>query len=674
MLGAMVRKTTAALVRLAFVGVWWLGCGGPQVTLTHPMLRTPDAAAALAARLPLGADACAVARRGAVSERRRALLAPMSAGGPLMWSSGPFSAYAEARRSNHTGQRALRVLLRVDDMHDARLWLTERAPVAVEWSTRDECASGEAECWQLHARSLDERTILVSQGIWDARDTGEETRCARLALEHPEAFEVSARREGSVVESIGGGGYARTQTHLEPTSDGIEQHESIYVDIDADMELLMDLLQRANDSTQSSATRTRREPTEDGWNLRTTFAWEDLELSAEDERRARAAMMHEQREGQPVPVERVTLTNRDLVWQQVQLRRTRLAQTRNQDLRREQAQELGTLLSNALQAHPNDEPFAEELVSVLLDPLGDGHGAAEVAARMATARPENARHWKVVRRRALAVVGVDALRNALVEDGVLNAREAAAAAPMLRSFVADYEWAEGAWIIARRAERIARRPRRAEANLALSSTLETLVTLLLQDDAASEALFVVLTTEETLAPGAHGTGGRVITWSDGGRSTRVAASTTGHEPREISRELLVGLDGMTVDLAVFTSPYDEDAPPSASLRVRGRITGAEFQMTDATTLRLGRRTVQWGRVPGLLATPFEGLSSRLFPPPELEVEFSSEAAATAAAEAAATEPVLECTRFEATLECGASPELDATRRAWRRVVTADLTR
>ncbi len=193
--------------------------------------------------------------------------------------------------------------------------------------------------------------------------------------------------------------------------------------------------------------------------------------------------------------------------------------------------------------------------------------------------------------------------------------------------------------MAARAERFARRPRRGGANLGLSGTLETFVTLLLRDDAPSEALFVVLTTDHVIPTGVHGTPGRQeITWTQGGRSTRVAASTTGHDPRQISEEILVGLDGATVELVVFTSPYDENAPPSASLRVRGRVAGGEFQMTHATALRLGRRPVRWGRVPSLPTTLFQPLAGRPFPPPDCELALSRAAAPPPSAATSAPAP------------------------------------
>ena len=107
---------------------------------------------------------------------------------------------------------------------------------------------------------------------------------------------------------------------------------------------------------------------------------------------------------------------------------------------------------------------------------------------------------------------------------------------------------------------------------------------------------------------------------------------------------------------------DPAAEPQRSIRVAGRIEEADLRVTAASV------RPDWNALARYVANPFAELEGRLFPPPDMQVEAESEDVAAAIVAAADQEPVLRCTQRESLVHCAVSPELDVTRRAWRRVV------
>ena len=327
------------------------------------------------------------------------------------------------------------------------------------------------------------------------------------------------------------------------------------------------------------------------------------------------------------------------------------------------------LLQRALRVYAADEAMNEALAHLLLDELHDGAAAAEIATQALARNPPDPEKWRLLRRRALSSVSADALRDALVEDGVVGRRDAERAAEALVGFSArDYETAEGSLIAARRLERLSRRTRRLRTPIALpiASVVEALLSFV-DEDGPSQHVFLMLLVDEGLEQGSWGNeDGRVLTWRQGAQSIRFGAGLT-NQPlslRDVANGLFVDLNDVDVELVIGALPMGSapSAEPSASVRVRGRIEEADLRVVAASV------RPDWNALARYVALPFAELEGRLFPPPDMQVEAESEEVAAAIVAASEEEPVLRCSRRATRVDCAVSPELDVTRRAWRRVV------
>lgn len=650
---------------------------GPRVTTTAaPTLALPDAAAALAARLPSGADACVVARHGAVADRRRSLVRGLSSGRDLAWSNGPFRAYAEARQGGHgrVGRVASRVLLRVEDLALARRWLTEVAPIQVRWLEHDPCRDGELACRTPHARLLDERTLLVAQGEWYGVDAeGEENRCAALALEHRDAIEVASMT--TWVGGVNEDGERRPipapyQSVLRPTRTGLAQEALLALGAGGSVLEVEHLVHELVTRNASAASDSQVRATPRGVEVRVRYQWEDLRLQADDDRRVRRAMLLDQRGPPILPLDEVEIAHRDRVRAQVALREDQLEATREGSLRDARRSELMELLERAVRVHTRDTNLATRLYDLWLE-AGRAQDAAELAGTLRTRFPSRARHWSVARRRAFAAVGAEPLATALVEDEIVARRDASRAAEALVPLAGDYEWAEGAWLAAQSARRLRLPMRPASARLPATSTVESLVTLLLDDAAPRRAVFAVLQGRATGAAGVFGgADARIVTFGERGATVSVGAAVTDQNLRALGRTLATLIEETEVDLLLMVRGFgDASGPPDAALQVRVRREGDQIVVRRASTVRREGRALRWDRLGPLLGVPFAHLTPRMFPPPELRVTLPTIEDAARAETRSEEESVLQCASFDEQLECSASPELDVTRRAWRRLMT-----
>ncbi|MBX3251001.1 MAG: hypothetical protein KF901_27740 [Myxococcales bacterium] len=671
-----------------------VACASAPPPPVAPRVPPDDGAAVLASRLPVGATACAVARPTMLSERQRELVRELSST-PFAWAAGaPIVAYADATQTRD-GRRATRVLLRVTSVEEARTWLETQAPVRVEWTDEPACRGDDARCWRWTARALDAGTITVSRGPWgerpdrgDREDRGEwhdrgagagvEVRCARLARERRDALEITIRTPS-------GGGFELgapldTQIVLERDTVGVRWEELTRLPHDLPFEIFEHLERAAAPhepgAVLSSAASYERRLTRDGVHARARLRWEDLELAIDDERRVRAALAAEARAHEPVPVHTLPVERRELLDAQVGLRLTRLRQATPAEAD-VQAEALRTLLERALDFYPGDAALAQHLTTALLH-LGDGRAAADLAEEVLAAGPPDPDAWRVRRRQALALVGAPALASALREDGLLRAREADAAARVLTAFDRRYEVAEAAWIAAHQMEGAVPRGARVApmVEVPMVSLLETTLALLDMEGLA-RSLHVILRVDAPLPAGVSGPAEvPVVSWREGDRGVRVAASTTASQDhhRGLWREMLRGLpDEAEAELLVVLLPFGgSPGAPDGAARLRGRLSGGALRLSAARFVPA--LEVRWERVAELVAEPLAGLESRLFPPPDLDARFPSAEDATEAVRRAEDEPTLRCEARGVEVRCQASPELDASQRAWRRVVEPWIVR
>lgn len=643
-----------------------------------------DAAARLAARLPSGADSCAVARVTDVSARRRPLLRELSSVDAFAWAPGaPTLALAQVGRRGPDGRESRRVLLHVDDVATARRWIVDEAPLRVLWVEEDPCRSGARECRRWHARALDAHTIQIARGPWGdegygERGPGTQRRCADLAHRRPEAIELAIERQGLgvVVDDLGTPFGSPGVDHSvvmigEPL--GVRWEEDLVLPTELPLEVLEVLLETREDSRASvlaaAATRESRR-TAGGVRTIARIRWEDLELARDDAERLRIARVQAERARAPIDPNAIDVTDRALVDRQIALRRELMQQAAGGGAPAH-AEALKILLERAVEVHPDDAELVGALVRTLTE-LGDGELAARWATRMLEASIGDAEHWRQWRRRALAHVGADALEDALRSDGLARGNDASLAAEVLVAHASRYEAAEAAWLASRTFARLGPRPTRiAPAALPAESAFET-VLLALNVEGLARSLHAVLTVDAPLASRVGGTiEAPIVSWSEGRRGVRVGASTLASSDglRGFGIELANGLpEGATFELMVALLPFGGDPRrPDAMARARGRVReGTLVVDAFASTPRV---TLRWENVPRYLAQPLAELESRLFPPPDLELELDTEADALVVLERARSEDAaLDCVVREARVRCQTTPEREVARRAWRRVV------
>lgn len=669
-------RLTSRLILFALVGCWSVGCGSaPQAH--HGVVGLPTAGESIALLLPPGADVCTVSRTGAVSDARRALVRRVSGTGPIAWTAGaPFVAYVEAIQRGYA-RGAFRAVARVSDLARARQFLEQDAPVRVGFD-EESCPSTSRSCWRAHV--VDQRTIRLSMGEWDSEIQGAELRCARMAREHPEAIEVGVSRHVAAFgEELGEQlvqlGYDvpgfESELVLEMSDYGITRTERIDVRLDSEAEAVhfVRMLQR---ESSAAASRRRTRITGEDVMLELGFVWEDLELAERDDQRMRHAQALAAQDQLPLPVRDVDVRNLALVRAQLELHERRMQDTSSNE-RYGHARALQTLLTRAIQVYPADEWLNGKLAALYLDELHDGAAAAEIATRMLAHGPNDVRAWQLLRRRALSAVGATELRAALIEDGLFDRRSVDDVAEALVGFSGrDYETAEGALEavggLAVRSRRMRRLP--APVALPIASVVEALLNFV-DEDGPSQHVFMMLEVDATLDQRAWGSpDARVLTWPSGARSIRFGASLT-NQPlalREVANGLFEQLNDVDVELVIAAMPMGSDPRElrnrggATSVRVRAHIEEADLRITESSA------RADWDALARYVALPFAELEGRLFPPPDMQVEAENETIAAAIVAASEAEPVLQCEHRAAIVECTVSPELDVTRRAWRRVV------
>lgn len=672
---------------LVLIAMSALGCGGspPVGPLLHvEHAAAPDELDRLLARLPGGADRCAGARIGAIASERRELVKRLSASSHLAmlsWGSDtPIAAFAEVRQeSPANGRQSTFALLRVSDVARMRTYLESHRELRVRWSDGDAACPG-ADCWRYRAERVDDTTVRIRRGPWRERGRGTEMRCVDLARRYPEALEVSSRTAADGLFSSGasGGGLGLDLASvLLPRGSGLRRVEQYRLP-DAEMadEIVM-LLQNLRDDPGGIGAIAEQTKVAHGdlLEVRTDVRWEDLELLAGDEARYREAVALEASALRPLPLREVVIDDLAMVREQVALRSDALGDL-PPDERAVAVRELRELLERAANAHPGQDALVERLVELLLRELGEGEAAARWAEQVIARGPRDIRAWRVRRRAALARVGEAPLAEALLADGVVRSgRRAREAAAVLSQLPRDegYEIAEGAWLSAETLAGLRPRLRRARGTLPLESLGELLLTLA---DGIGTSRSVHVRAEGAATDGAavHVRAG-VVSWVAGGRLTSAGATSTDAPDGgyRMLREITQGLEGR-VRLTLALTPIGGDlSAPEALVAVDGDVHDGVLDLRRASAVEEGRErtAVRWERARALVGDPLRGYEVRLFPPPNLYVDFADAPEAEAFLDRSADSDAISCIRMvrrEAQVRCNASPQRDSTRRAWRRAM------
>jgi len=610
-------------VRSAAWTVLLVACGGASVRDVPDLpLHVPDDAERLATELPAGADACVIARPGALPVTSRPLAQRLSAGGRLAWTPAPVAVYAEASQVGSTGRKSVVIRMRVADLDETRTFLSEHAPVEVRFDVPEPACPG-PECWRFRAEVVDQDTLLVRRGPWDTGRRGVEAECVLALRDRRDAYEVAVRNPVPLLAELDfeSGLPVQVETRLEPREGGVRHVQRVRDDEGAFDFPLLD--EDGLPQLDVLATRTRRVRLDDGVVTYTDVAWEDLRLALDDARRMDQAIARERHEAIPQDVEQVDVADPDALREQLELRRAQLAQSGE----RTDAEPLRRLLERARDETPEDHELAGELHALLLDPLGDGQSAFELAEAVLGDEPYDPREWQLRRRQAAAILGASRLGPLLVEDGVVARRDADAAAEVLARLeaIGDYEWAEGAWVassaLGSRAPR-GRPVRRGE--LPLVSLVETALMLAedVEHETPSMSVYAVLRTRGVDVGATGPEEARVLTWADGAERVRVGAGATDAPDflRGLGRGMVDGLEDARVSLMLALVPFG-GAPeaPASVVVLEGRVSGERLVVERAAGRGTARTVRDFGAVARLLGEPFAELESRLFPLPDLEV-------------------------------------------------------
>ena len=681
----MARVLGVALLLLA-----GLGCerSTPSTTLLHAgPAGAPDELDRLIARLPPGADRCAGARVGTVPAERRDLvrrLSGLDTRGPLAWSSGaPIAAYAEVQQENpERRRRAIFGLVRVSSVEATRTYLDRHPGMHIRWTEGGDPCPG-ADCWELRAEPVDERTVRIRRGPWEDHGRGTEVRCVDLARRFPDALEVSAWTAADGLFSSGasfadeGLGFDVASV-LAPFGRGLrrlEQYRLPHADLADEIAMLLQAVREEQGGIAAIAQQTKVAQG-DVLEIRTDVRWEDLVLLRGDEARFNEALAMEAAARQPIPLPEIDVEDVDMVSEQVVLRLAAL-QTLPPNQRRPSAEALRGLLERVVEAHPGHEVFAHQLADLLLDELGDAQAVVSLAGAVLARGTQDPRLWRLRRRRALARVGPDGLAEALVDDGIVtSARRAREAAAVLTRLGASdaYERAEGAWLTAEALEQAAPRLSRASGRMPLDAVAEVLLTLA----DASDSTRSVHVRASSAAPEGAATrmlGPGVLEWTEGRQRVRAGAESTDAPDGafRLLRNVMAGAVGRVRVVLALTPIGGDLVPPEAVIAIEGEVEGDELVLRRASRLEegRGRTAVRWKRVGPLVGEPIAGYEVRLFPPPNVHVSLDDAAEAESLLERLEDEDALSCirmTRQEAAVRCNVSPQRDVTRRAWRRVM------
>jgi len=630
----------------------------------------PDAAVELAARLPRGADSCAVARTGALSSLRRSLYLRLSHGHPLAFlPDAPFVAVATALRVLPNRSRARVVLVRTSAGPDVvRHFLDERSGLRLDWSTGADARPG-----FVRARFVDEHTVELANGRFpESVAQGVGARCAELASKYPVAFEVASRRGESLF--VGGLGpeleriefRASTTDHrlrIERTTtfggDESGFHASAIPEADGPgfgrlpARVLAESVEKSVDGRQIQHTM--------------SFWWDDLALASADEGRARAGALADRATHQAQPAGSFDVTNIEAVRVQRELWRARgeAFGSSGIDARRQ----LRVLLERAIGAHPQEADLRRDLFELLVRGLGDAPAAARAAADAIRDGVGDSAEFAQLRREALAQGDPRGLAEALASDGVVPPRLAPDAAVALAAAVvegADYAFAEAAFIAGRA---LIARAYRGAARRVAPTTLDL--------EAIPDALAV-------LAEAANVSGSLWVA-VEGARPTRgIEAFDSERAPRvalDVGRDLLLGaantasavrlaalgasltgaLEPGPVVVSFFVVPFGGTAArPSAWGRLEGELVDGRLALERVAGP--GAR-MAWDQVRRYLTEPLAASRARRFPPPTVTIEAESTTHAEALVALGDAHPGVRCERDERALVCSPAPATPEALRA-----------
>ena len=641
----------------------------PELTLARDLL----------ASLPAGADGCVVAWPGRLSERRRHLLARVSAarGFPFLVPEGP-TVYAEAWRYRPDGGVSSAMTWEfAGSRARLRRFIERRAPLATRFDGPDE---GDTSAYA--ARFVGPHRVLLTRGEWPPMEpstpvVGVEGACAH-ALDRAVAqgaYELGVEAEAVARARPPGwdSGVApnRVTTRLLPARNAVRAYrQETYDDagaLEAAQEPALDPGRSPLDEVLLPARSWRVGPRRLRRLRRVRF--EDLALLDQDDAERRRVMLADQRARSPLPVERVHVEDRGALEQQLTLRRVQLelVPPAGRDAQRAQLLEL---LRRGREAHPSDVTLVLPYARMALELNHDYEAALEALDALPTGVVD-ARELDPLRREALSYASEERLADALVEDLAVPARVARQAAHDLvaaRRAGTAYEAGEGLWLAQHAlAASSLRASGRAPRGLSWPvASLPEAAAALIDQAGLERPLYVVARASELRgdAGSLPEALGRYATLhlSDASAGAWVLGATTRGELSLARLGALLDshVSSGELDLMVAIVGFGQDGgQPEAWLHLVGRVRAGRVEVTRLSLG--GAPEVEWSRVAPLLADPLATAGTRVFPAPTLDLAIEDPEQALSVAESLSS--VASCTHTPAGLACRPRTDRGAISRA-----------
>ncbi|MFI5307058.1 MAG: hypothetical protein ACHQ53_06895 [Polyangiales bacterium] len=414
------------------------------------MERAPNRAAELADMLPDGADSCVVTRPALAGPERSALFARISQAEPMVWSRElRVTAYAASQRVRRDGPPSRVGLLWLDASAErVRAVLASHGERSLAWP--DSSAACSPGACTGRASFVAPHVLRIERGPQiAAASPGAERHCKRMARVSEAAIELASTRARGLAGLSLGGMPLLSSTVLALTPEGVHVRRS---------DLLPSAAEAARIATDemasevllaplgSLASNLRREQVDADLRTEYDVLFEDLELAVQDDARLAEVELTANALDQRGPDPADEPIRRQDVLAEIGQRLER-AQKTPKEQRRAEIDVVRGLLERALARVPDDEGLAFLLAELWMTELGEGAKVGELARRFAKSGSSAPARWALLCRHAAALAGAATLEKALIEDHVVerkNARDVAREIALRLAEGAPYEQAERA--------------------------------------------------------------------------------------------------------------------------------------------------------------------------------------------------------------------------------------
>lgn len=610
---------------------------------------------------------------GRLAPAQRAQLAPVSQAEGWAWTLPiPVRAYARAERTTADGTRHAVAYLRLAHaVPDLPRVLAAALPEPLQWE--DERADVAPPCAEppcrgaARARLLDPRTLRIEHGM--PPPAGEDSSCAALLAQHPEALEVSVR-----AGALPGSPLRETRTLLRQTAGGIGRTtERHYASEEAAARAMRELLHGGDELGSFGGLPITSFPQRAGPVIaqRAEVALELLALARDDADRLATARTEA---GPPGAIAGLDPADTAAVQRLLEAELARPVAP-DPSAARAHDQLLEALLVRARTEAPADPVLLEQQFRLRLRGLaagGDPRGPGQLAELALARGLGEAARWRLRRREALAHYDLAALAEALARDLSLPRDVARRAARELGDALrrgAPYASAERAFVGARELTRAAEaRPRDLHAVRLPVVDLVRLLALLAESAVEGDL------TVSLLVPGGHAA-------ADLGALPLTSGATAGGGTpglfflAEHARPAQLAALGRALALSTEDGAFRalvgfQRAGRRTAHWVAGRRSGSTLAIA-ALSRPLGG--LRWALVTRLALAPLAQLTGAIYPPDELLVSAADPSEALVVRAAAERTPRLRCAQETTLVRCrGELDDHEAARRGLVEVARALL--